>query len=150
MCEYWTLGKRDGHWRLVSIEQRAEGDHELAEEIVATPWSDVDRLRDRSVVEQAVADRTPEGTDIGALAPPELSAEARAAALDLSLVDGRFAPDVLVAEVHRAVQAWTDAVDGSDADLRQLASGRATRDLLHPGDASERTRLVFAARACAR
>ena len=143
MCEYWTLGKRDGHWTLVSIEQRAEGDHELAEEIVATPWSDVDRLRDTSLVEQAVAERTPAGTDIGELAPAELSAEARATALDLSLVDGRFAPDVLIAAVRRAVQAWTDAVDGSDADLRRLASAPATRDLLHPGDDTERTRLVL-------
>jgi len=72
-----------------------------------------------------------------------LPIEARASALDLSLVDGRFAPDVLIAEVRRAVQAWTDAVDGSDADLRQLASGAATRDLLHPGDPSEQTRLVL-------
>jgi len=143
MCEYWTLGKQNGHWRLVSIEQRAEGDHELTEDVVTTPWSDVDRLRDTSLVEQAVAERTPEGTDLGELATPSLSDEARASALDLSLVDGRFAPDVLAAEVKRAVQAWTDAVDGSDADLRQLASGRATRDLLHPGDASERTRQVI-------
>jgi hypothetical protein len=143
MCEYWTLGKRDGHWCLVSIEQRAEGDHQLVEEIIVTPWSDVDRLRDTSLVEQAVADRTPDGTNIGELASPSLSDQARAAALDLSLVDGRFAPDVLTAEVKRAVQAWTDAVDGSDADLRQLSSGRATRDLLHPGDPSEQSRLVL-------
>ena len=41
------------------------------------------------------------------------------------------------------MRAWTDAVDGADDDLRRLASDGAARDLLHPGDASERTRLVL-------
>jgi predicted lipid-binding transport protein (Tim44 family) len=55
--EYWTLGKLDdGHWWLLSIEQDAEGTHQLDERIVATPWGDDQRLRDESVTELAVAD----------------------------------------------------------------------------------------------
>ena len=142
MCEYWTLGKRDGRWILLSIEQQREGEHELHEAIVPTPWADTERLQESAVVEQAVAEKVPPGFEVADLAPAELSGEARAAALDLSLADGRFAPDVLATEVRRAVWAWAEAVDGSDAELRQLASGRATRDLLHPGDPSARTRLV--------
>lgn len=142
MCEYWTMGKRDGHWVLVSIEQQREGDHELDEAIVATPWGDTARLEERSMVEQAAAAKPAGDVTVAEVAPAELIGEARAAALDLSLVDGRFAPDVLAAEVGRAVEAWAEAVDGSDADLRRLASAGAAHQLLHPGDPSARTRLV--------
>ena len=75
-------------------------------------------------------------------AAAEFTGAARTAALDLALVDGRFSPDVLSAEVRRAVSAWAEAVDGDDADLRRLATPAAVSELLHPGDPSERTRLV--------
>jgi predicted lipid-binding transport protein (Tim44 family) len=142
MCEYWTLGKRAGKWMLLSIEQEREGQHELFEEIIPAPWADTGRLHEAAVVEQATTDKPPQGYSVADIAPAQFSGEARAAALDLALVDGRFAPDVLGAEVRRAVQAWAEAVDGSDAELRTLASSEAVRDLLHPGDPSARTRLV--------
>ena len=41
VAEYWTLGKRDGRWVLLSIEQDAEGAHHLDAEIVASPRPDV-------------------------------------------------------------------------------------------------------------
>ena len=62
--------------------------------------------------------------------------------LDLSLVDARFAPDVLEVAVRRVVDAWADAVDGSDDALAALSTPEALRDLLYGGDASGRTRLV--------
>ena len=40
LCEYWTLARRGESWTVASIEQRAEGDHHLDAEIVASPWSD--------------------------------------------------------------------------------------------------------------
>jgi predicted lipid-binding transport protein (Tim44 family) len=40
------------------------------------------------------------------------------------------------------VAAWAEAVDGDDADLRQLATPAAVSELLHPGDPAEQTRLV--------
>ena len=57
--EYWTLAKRDGRWRLLSIEQDAEGAHHLDAADLATPWGDDARLRDASVTEIAVAERPP-------------------------------------------------------------------------------------------
>jgi predicted lipid-binding transport protein (Tim44 family) len=51
MCEYWTLGNRDGHWIVVSIEQEREGRHQLSEPIIATPRSDTDRLQEESLAE---------------------------------------------------------------------------------------------------
>jgi predicted lipid-binding transport protein (Tim44 family) len=143
VCEYWTLGKPAGHWIVLSIEQRAEGDHQLSEPLVPTPWSDTERLNEASLVEQAVATKLPDGVATSEVAAAEFSGPARTAALDLALVDGRFSPDVLGVEVRRTVTAWAEAVDGDDADLRGLASAGVVSELLHPGDPSEQTRLVI-------
>ena len=60
LAEYWTLGKRDGRWVLLSIEQDAEGAHHLDADIVASPWGDEGRLRDEAVTELATADAVPD------------------------------------------------------------------------------------------
>jgi predicted lipid-binding transport protein (Tim44 family) len=142
--EFWTLGKSEENdgWILLSIEQGAEGSHALDQELIATPWSDDQTMRDQALVEGAVADAVPEGTRISEVADLQFEGDARAAALDLSLADGRFAPDVLEVAARRAVAAWADAVDGNDAALLALARPDAARELLHPGDASAQTRLV--------
>lgn len=140
--EYWTLSKREGHWILQSIEQEAEGTHLLDDELVATPWKDTARMQDESVVEVASADAVPEGTAIGDLADVDYVGDARTAALDLSVVDGRFAPAVLEAAARRAVSGWAEAVDGEDADLEAIAAPGVVGELLHGRDASGRTRVV--------
>ena len=144
LAEYWTLGKSpsDGRWMLLSIEQAGEGEHHLSSDLVVTPWDDTARLRDEALVEGAVADKLPEGVGAGELVSVGYENDARAAALDLSLVDARFAPDVLEVAVRRVVDAWADAVDGSDDALAALSTPEALRDLLYGGDASGRTRLV--------
>ncbi|HEY5142721.1 MAG TPA: TIM44-like domain-containing protein [Solirubrobacteraceae bacterium] len=141
--EYWTLGKRDARWILVSIEQDAEGRHNLDAPIVASPWSDEERLHDAALVEGAVADGAT-GTRFATaeLVDVDLAADARAQALDLSLVDGRFAPDVLAAAARRAAEGWAEAVDGADAPLEAVATREAVDALLYAGDASRATRLV--------
>ncbi|MGN6869745.1 MAG: TIM44-like domain-containing protein [Solirubrobacteraceae bacterium] len=141
--EFWTL-QQNGHgrWVLTSIEQGAEGTHVLDENIISDALSDDRGMRDETVVEQAVADAVPEGTTVAEVADLDYRGDARAAALDLSLADGRFAPDVLEITARRAAKAWAEAVDGDDARLRSIAHGQAVRDLLHPGDPSEQTRLV--------
>ena len=140
--EFWTLVKRDGHWILQSIEQGAEGAHRLREGVVASPWGDDQALRDEALVEGAVQAAVPDGTKLAEVADLDFEGDGRAAALDLSLADGRFAPDVLEVAARRAVAAWVDAVDGDDGPLLALADRDAARELLHPGDPSERTRLV--------
>jgi predicted lipid-binding transport protein (Tim44 family) len=140
--EYWTLTTRGDRWTLGSIEQSAEGEHALEEQIVATPWSDERRLKDETLVEQAVADAVPTTTNIAELASVDFAGDAHAAALDLSLADGRFAPDVLEVAARRATEAWAHAVDGDDEQLQAIAAPRAVTNLLHPGDPSGNTRLV--------
>jgi predicted lipid-binding transport protein (Tim44 family) len=140
--EFWTLGRRQDHWVLLSIEQGAEGEHVLGEEIVATPWSDERAMRDEALVEGAVEEAVPEGTSIAEVADLDYRGDARAAALDLSLADGRFAPDVLEVAARRAVAAWAEAVDGEEGALLALARPDVAREMLHPGDPSATTRLV--------
>src|SRR5262249_54870194 len=142
MCEYGTLGKRAGHWMARSIEQEREGRHELSEPILATPWADTERLQEESLAEQAAAEKPAEGFSVAEIATPQFSGSARAAALDLSMADGRFAPDLLAAEVNRAVAAWAEAVDGDRTALGGLATPQALRELLPPGDPGEKSRLV--------
>jgi predicted lipid-binding transport protein (Tim44 family) len=89
-----------------------------------------------------VDDAVPESTKIAEVADLDFQGDARAAALDLSLADARFAPDVLEVAARRAAAAWAEAVDGDDARLRSIAHGQAVRDLLHPGDPTQRTRVV--------
>jgi predicted lipid-binding transport protein (Tim44 family) len=137
--EFWTLARNaHGDWILASLERGGEGRHALDDRIVATPWSDEQALKDEALVERAVADRTPDGTKIAELADLEFEGGARAAALDLSVADGRFAPDVLEVAARRAVAAWAEAVDGSNTRLHAIASPEATKQLLYPGGAHNR------------
>ncbi len=141
ISEYWTLGKRAGEWIVVSIEQDREGAHHLSEPLVAAPEADVERLRGESVMEVAAADSVP--TDqVGELLSPSFSGTARAAALDLSLVDGRFALDVLATAVREVVQAWVEAIDGPDEPLAARTTPEALRELLYLS-ASGHDRLVI-------
>jgi predicted lipid-binding transport protein (Tim44 family) len=142
LTEYWTLTRRGDAWIVASIEQRAEGDHHLEGEIIASPWADTQRLGDESLTELAVADGLPAGFTTSDLAELEFSGDAQARAIDLSLADARFMPALLEAAARRAVAAWVEAVDGSDHALLAVASPEAVQALLYGGDASRRTRLV--------
>ena len=150
LVEYWTLARSSGgsdsrsdsaEWKVVSIEQRAEGDHHLDSDIVASPWSDP-RLADEALTELAVADGLPPGFTTADLAVVSFEGTAREHALDLLLADARFAPDVLEAAARRAVAAWAEAVDGDDTALEEVATPDAVAQLLYGGDASRQTRVV--------
>ena len=140
--EFWTLKRRGPHWVLASIEQGAEGKHALEEQIVATPWADEGAMRDDALIEGAVADQVPEGTSVAEVADLQYDGDAHAAAMDLSLADGRFAPDVLEIAARRAVDAWAQAIDGADDLLDGIATPQAKRELLYAGDTSGTVRMV--------
>jgi predicted lipid-binding transport protein (Tim44 family) len=142
LSQYWTLGVREERWVLVSIEELSEGKHNLTDPLVATPWADGDRLRDEAVIETAAADELPAGFSPADLPDLDFVHDAHAAALDLSLADPRFAPDVLEASARRAVAAWAEAVDGEDTVLADIATEPALRELLHQGDTSRKRRVV--------
>lgn len=135
--EYWTLARRGDRWMLASIEQDAEGHHHLDAEIIASPWSD-SRLQDDALVQLAGADAVVgNGVTAGELVSVDYADDAHAAALDLSLVDARFGPDVLEAAARRALAGWAEAVDGEDAALEAVATPDAIRALLYADDAAK-------------
>jgi len=146
--QYWTLAKRDRRgdpkerWILVSIEEAAEGEHELTEPIIAAAEYEVDKMRDDALVEGAVANAVPAGTKIGELADLDFDADARQAANDLSLADARFAPDILEVTARRAVDAWAKAIDGDRRDLEHISDRLVVGELLHPDDPIGKTRVV--------
>jgi predicted lipid-binding transport protein (Tim44 family) len=144
--EFWTLARNRAPggqpWILASIEQGGEGQHALEEKLLATKASDEQGMRDEALVEGAVAEAVPSGTKISEVADLDFSGDARAAANDLSLADGRFAPQVLEVAARRVVAAWAQAIDGDDAALEAIAEPAAVHELLHPGDPSGQTRLV--------
>ena len=142
LSQYWTLGARGEGWALLSIEELDEGRHNLTDPLVTTPWDDDQRIRDEAVIETATADGVPAGFSPAGLPDLDFADDARAAALDLSLADARFAPDVLEASARRAVAAWAEAVDGDDRALAELATEPAIRQLLHQGDESRKQRVV--------
>jgi predicted lipid-binding transport protein (Tim44 family) len=140
--EWWTLARRDGRWICVSIETEAEGRHHLDDAIVARPDADDERLKDEATVEVAQADAALATVKTAEIADLDFDGDVRAAAMDLALADGRFAPDVLEVAVRRAVAGWAEAIDGEDAPLLAVASPEVAEQLLHPGDPSGATRLV--------
>jgi predicted lipid-binding transport protein (Tim44 family) len=140
--EFWTLRRRSGRWILMSIEQGSEGAHALTDQIVANEWSDDQGLQDKSLTELANQQALPADVKPAEVADLDFEGDARAAALDLSLQDARFGPDILEIAARRATQAWADAIDGDDRSLSRLATKAAIGDLLHPGDPSARTRVI--------
>ena len=138
LAQYWTLGKigDTDRWRLISIEERAEGDHHLGADVVASPWGGDARLRDGSVVEGAVAE-APAGVEADEIVDLDFDGDARAAAGDLSLADPRFEPAVLEAAARRRRGRVGRAVDREDAGLAAVATPAALRALLYSnGDES--------------
>ena len=126
----------------ISIELGAEGKHALNDRSSRTAWSDERGMRDEALIEGAVADAVPTGTKVAEVADLQFDGDAHAAANDLSLADGRFAPDVLAVAARRAVDAWARAIDGSDAALNAIATPQAKRELLYAGDTSGTVRVV--------
>ena len=141
--EYWTLGKRDGRWTLLSIEQDEEGEHQLDAPLEADPLEDA-RLVDQARVRAAVEDALPAGTRASEVDDDD-ARDALAKARDLSVADARFDPDIIEATVRRAVAAWAQAVDGDDAAFAHLAQPRLLQELLYPPGAGRSLRLVVRA-----
>ena len=51
LSEFWTLGKRDRHWIVISIEGQWEGEYHLIEPLVPLPSDDTQLLHDEAVAE---------------------------------------------------------------------------------------------------
>lgn len=138
--ELWTLEREGEGWRRLAVEGSSQAAHHLATPLVARPEADVEGIRDVATMETAAGDGL--GTAPERFAGLEVGPDVRRALLDLSVIDGRFAPAVVEAAVRRAVAAWAEAVDGDGAPFRTVAEPAAVSELLTGGDVEGKTRLV--------
>jgi hypothetical protein len=128
---YWTFLKRDHVWTRTAVEDQWAGRRHLKHDPLSTPEADLGRLRDRAVLAEASGDTAP-----AALAKPAGTvvgrAGARAAALDLSLIDRRYELDVIKSCMNRILAAWDLATNGEPTALDPLTTPQARRQLLKP------------------
>jgi hypothetical protein len=113
-----SLADPDGSgWRLTRTDVDREGEFHLAAEEVREPSADP-AMRDEAVHELAAADAV-ETAELRL----DTDGDAGRHMLDLSLVDGRFAPAVVEASVREIMRAWREAaVSGDSAALEALST----------------------------
>jgi hypothetical protein len=136
--ERWTLGRSGSRWVLLSVGGDPLGGPVLAAPLIPTPSSDTARLFEESLAELADAQKV--GDDVALSDLVSADEPPAFALLDLSLVDGRFQPTLIAAELAHLLEAWEWAVTGSEAPLEQLTSVQARAALLWPDPG---TRLVM-------
>jgi hypothetical protein len=128
--ERWTLGRSGGRWVVLSIGGDPLAGPILAAPLVPNPSFDTERLREESLAELANARRV--GDDV-ALSDLVSADEPPALALfDLSLLDGRFESALIATQLAHLLEAWEEAMTGSDGPFEELASARARTTLLRP------------------
>lgn len=128
--ERWTLGRYDGRWVLLSIEGDPLAGPVLSAPLVPNPSSDTERLREASLAELANKQKVGDDVVLRDLVSPD--EQPSFALLDLSVVDGRFAPALIAAELAHLIEAWEEAATRSEAPLEKLASVDARDALLRP------------------
>jgi hypothetical protein len=126
---FWTLVRDAGGWNLALVEDGWRGVRHLAADPGDLRAREAEAIRDAATIESATADAAgaPEGLT-GARRVVGTD-DARATLLDLSVVDGRFAPAVLERSVGRVLRAWEDTGTGDASALGRVASAAAIRQL---------------------
>jgi hypothetical protein len=129
--ERWTLGRSGSRWILLSMGGDPLAGPVLAAPLVRSRADDTERLREESLAELGDAQKVGDDVELGDLVdkdePPAL------ALLDLSILDGRFLPALIAAQLAHLLDAWEEAVSGSEAPFKERASTQARSALLRPG-----------------
>jgi hypothetical protein len=128
--ERWTFGRRDSCWVLLSVGGDPLAGPVLTAPLIPTPSSDTERLREESLAELASAQKVDDNVVLTDLVSPDEPPSF--ALLDLSLVDNRFLPALIAAELAHLLESWEGAVTGSEAPLKERASVHARAALLRP------------------
>ena len=126
---YWTLRPEGDGWKIERVEGAGEGGHYLTDPLL-DKGSDQE-LRDEATISTAVEDEAPERLPVGQLT--DVDASTRSQLLDLSVVDGRYAPDVIAACVCEIARVWESATSARDRKLLEpWCTPEAATQLLHP------------------
>jgi hypothetical protein len=135
---YWTLLPEGEGWRVDRVEGEFDGRHYQTD-----PLSEegLDReLHDEATISTAV-DSAPSG-DVAVAKLTDVDVSAKSQLLDLSLVDGRYAPDVIAACACEIARAWESAtLAGNRQELERWCTPEAAAQLFHP--APHRVRRVL-------
>jgi hypothetical protein len=129
--ERWTFGRSHGRLVLVAVGGDPLAGPVLSAPLIPNPIADTERLVEESLAESANGQNV--GNDV---VLTDLVAEDEPPAfalLDLSLVDTRFLPVLIAAELAHLIEVWEDAVTGSEVPLEEMASADARAALLRPG-----------------
>jgi hypothetical protein len=126
--ERWVIGRSRGAWVLREFSSDPLAEPVLAGALIPGGWADEDGLRDESFIELAAGDGVAATAQLGELA--DRDDDPAAALRDLSVIDGRYAPAVIEAELNRLIEAWEQATTGSPEPLVRLASAEARVSLL--------------------
>lgn len=128
--ERWTFGRSDSYWVLLSMSGDPLAAPVLEVPLVPTPSADTARLGEESLAELADAQKVGDDVVLSDLVSPD---EPPAYALpDLAVVDSRFGPELIAADLTHILEAWEGAATGSEAPLEELASEDARDALLRP------------------
>ena len=125
---FWTLQADDDGWTVTDFEPMDRGQHYLKDPLPAPP-SDGE-LNDDATISLAVADGA---VATSAATLTEVDAPVRRRLLDLSLVDGRYAPDAIAACVREIARAWDAAVEHGEREaLERWSTPDAATQLCRP------------------
>jgi hypothetical protein len=129
VSECWTLVRAGENWSFDGMESSAAAQHYLTDPLPGQ-GSDQD-LHDEATISTAVTDVPASKVPVAELT--DVDATTRSQLLDLSLVDGRYAPDVIAACVGEITRAWESATFAHDRKLLEpCCTPEAATQLFHP------------------
>ncbi|HEY2214897.1 MAG TPA: hypothetical protein VGH31_07570, partial [Acidimicrobiales bacterium] len=126
----WTFGRTGDDWFLLSMGGDPLAGPLLMAALIPTASSDTERLTEESLAELADAQKLGHDAALADLVSPD--EPPAVALLDLSVIDGRFLPALIQAELTHLLSAWEGAAVGSEAPLEVLANDQAREALLRP------------------
>jgi hypothetical protein len=126
---FWTLSPEGDGWNIAHVEGAGEGRHYLTDPLIDTGSNQ--ELRDEATISTAVEDEAAEWVPVGQLTDVDASTQSQL--LDLSVVDGRYAPAVIAACVCEIARVWESATSVRDRKLLEpWCTTEAATQLIHP------------------
>jgi hypothetical protein len=127
---YWTLVRAGDAWSVEHVESGAEGTHYLSDPL-PEEGSDQEELHDEATISTAAESVASDQVPVAELIDADATTHSQL--LDLSVVDGRYAPDVISACVCEIARAWEAATAAGDRKLLEpWCTPEAATQLFHP------------------
>jgi hypothetical protein len=125
----WTLIREGESWSVDRVESAVDGRHYLTDPL--PDHGSGQELHDEATISTAVEDVAPGELPVAELT--DVDASTKSQLLDLSLVDGRFAPDAIAACVCEIARVWESATFARDRRvLERWCTPEAATQLFHP------------------